>query len=224
MTAKFVDIWSGDILSEQSEEKLYYQYLNATEKQKAGTFARSELQRKYIKTRGVLRKVLAEYLNERPQQVNIKLAEYGKPFVDQTLFFNLSHSANRFVIAVTNVSEIGVDLEQVRQRKNLQGLVKKCFSALEINYWEGLSEQQKIFAFYQFWVRKEAFVKAIGRGIAVGLDQCVINPEKQTQFLSIPELYGNNADWKIMDISLNKNDICALVVRNSLFSYTQNEI
>lgn len=127
MTAKFVDIWAGDILSDHSEPQHYYQYLNAIEKQKAETFVRSELQQKYIKTRGVLRKVLSEYLNERPQQINIKLAEYGKPFVDKSLFFNLSHSANRFVIAVTNVSEIGVDLEQVRQRKNLQGLIKKMF-------------------------------------------------------------------------------------------------
>lgn len=224
MTAKFVEVWHGDILSEASDQQSYYQYLNAEEQEKAASFIRPELQQKYIKTRGVLRAVLGNYLNEKPQQVNIKIAEYGKPFVDDGLFFNLSHTGNKFVIAVSNVGELGIDLEQYKRRKNLQGLVKKCFSEVEILYWQGLSGQQQMIAFYQFWVRKEAFVKAIGRGIAIGLEQCEVNPQQQSRFLSIPESYGDVTDWKIVDVALNKEDVCALVVKDMSFDYKQTEI
>jgi len=78
--------------------------------------------------------------------------------------------------------------------------------------------------FYQLWVRKEAFVKAIGRGIAVGLDQCAINPEQQTEFLSIPAEYGVANDWKIVDVQLKKEDACALVVKNMNFNYKLIEL
>ncbi len=224
MKGKFVDIWQGAILSEHPESIDYYHYLNAEEKQKVSSFIRPELQQKYIKTRGVLRKVLAGYLNEKPEEIKIKIAEYGKPFVEGEFFFNLSHTGNKFVLAVSDVSEIGIDLEQYKQRKNLAGLVKKCFSAVEIKYWESLSEQQQMIFFYQLWVRKEAFVKAIGRGIAVGLDQCVVDPEHQTRFLAIPTEYGCAKEWNIVDIPLNKGDVCAMVIKGVEFAYKQVEI
>jgi len=220
MAESFIDVWHGDILSEEAGQQNYYELLNGDEKLKVASFIRPEIQKKYIKTRGVLRKVLAKYLDIKPQEIDIQIAEHGKPFVEnEELFFNLSHTANRLVIAVSNNSEIGIDLEQYKYRKNLQGLVKKCFSEEEKYFWESLSVQQQAMLFYQLWVRKEAFVKAIGRGIAVGLDQCVINPKQQTEFLSIPSEYGVAGDWKIVDVQLNKEDVCALVVKNMNFNY-----
>jgi len=222
MTEKFVDIWHGDILPAEPEEQDYYLLLNAEEKEKAATFKRLEVQKKYIKTRGVLRKVLGSYVNEHPQQLVIKAAEHGKPFLEQQdLSFNLSHTANRFVIAVSNCGEIGIDLEQHRERVNLLGLVNKCFSIEEKDYWLTLPEEQKVTMFYRFWVRKEAFVKAVGRGIALGLDQCVINPKKQSRFIRVPSEYKAAIDWNIVDIELNNKDICAMVLRTTQFRYQQ---
>ena len=173
----------------------------------------------------MLRKVLSSYINVSPQKVKFKIGEYGKPFLDgEELFFNLSHTGNRFVIAVSSCAEIGVDLEQTKDRNSLPGLVNKCFSIQEKAYWDGLSEAQKITMFYRFWVRKEAFVKTVGRGIALGLDQCVVNPHNQTKFLSIPEGYGLASDWQIVDVVLNKDDICAVVIKEREFSFKQIEI
>ena len=225
MDSNFVDIWHGDILIDEAKERNYYLLLNEQEKQKVATFIRPELQKKYIKTRGVLRKTLSSYLNIEPEDINIKTTDYGKPFIDHpSLFFNLSHTANKFVIVVSNISEVGIDLEQNKPRKNLQGLVKKCFSEVEQVSWLNLPDEKKTIQFYSFWVKKEAFVKAVGRGIALGLDQCVINPNNQTQFLTLPARYGKTTDWNIVDIQLNKNDICALVIKNREFKYKQIEI
>ncbi len=227
MNGHFVEIWHGDILSDTClskgiEDQRYWSLLNQEEQKKAQTFTRPELQRKYIKTRGALREILASYLDIAEDKIELKTAEHGKPFIaNNPVHFNLSHTANKFVLAITNFSEVGVDLEQYKERKSFSGLVNKCFSEQERQYWYALPEDKKVQMFYRFWVRKEAFVKAVGRGIALGLDQCVINPDDHARFLNIPDSYGVANDWKIQDVELNENDFCALVVRNLGFDYKQ---
>ena len=222
MSDLFVDVWHGDILLNPSDEHYYWPLLNDNEKQKADTFTRLEIQKKYIKMRGVLRKILGLYLDVEPKCIDIKTGNHGKPYLAKgSVNFNLSHTGNKFVVAVGNVGDMGIDLEQHRDRKNLAGLVEKCFSDEESVYWHSLSEMQKTQMFFRFWVRKEAFVKAVGRGIGLGLEQCVVNPEIQTCFLNIPKAYGLASDWKIVDIQLNQEDICALVTKDLEFDYKQ---
>lgn len=227
MCSNFVDIWHGELLSKEGlsremTEQIYWPLLNHDEREKAATFSLPDLQKKYIKTRGVLRKILSSYLDAEPQNIKIKTGEHGKPYLEESSFhFNLSHTANKFVVVVSNIGEVGVDIEHHRKRKNLSALVKKCFSEEEIVYWSCLSEEHKTRMFFRFWVRKEAFVKAVGRGIALGLDQCIINPQDQACFLDIPEKYGLVSDWKILDVSLDHDDICAVVTKNQDFKYKQ---
>lgn len=220
----FLEIWHGNILSAESEQQNYYALLNDAEKEKEATFLRPELQKKYINTRGVLRKILGSYLNVNPQKIRINTGEHGKPFVDDELFFNLSHTGNKFAIAVSNNAEVGIDLEQYKNRTNLQGLVGKCFSKEEQAYWHKLTKPQKVTMFYRFWVRKEAFVKAVGRGIALGLNQCAVDPQNQLRFISIPDKYGVEDDWKIVEVTLDKADVCAVVINNAEFKYKLTEL
>ena len=70
---------------------------------------------------------------------------------------------------------------------------------------------KKYQAFYRFWTRKEAFVKATGYGIALGLNQCVINPENPTEFLRVPENCGQASAWHVQDIDLGEGIYGALV-------------
>jgi len=225
MSSLFVDVWHGDLLLNQSEEHYYWSLLNDQEKQKADTYTRPELQKKYVKTRGVLRKILASYLDIESEYIDIKTGDYGKPYLAKgSVNFNLSHTGNKFVLAVGNVGDMGIDLEQHRDRKNLSGLVGKCFSEEESIYWHSLSDMQKTQMFFRFWVRKEAFVKAVGRGIALGLEHCVVDPESQACFLNIPAAYGLASDWKIVDIQLKQEDICALVTKNLEYDYKQTEL
>ena len=217
MSKNFVDIWHGDILTE-NEETYYINFLSEDEKIRAAKFYRPELQKKYIKTRGVLREILSSYLNRKPQDIVIKLGKYGKPYV-QNLAFNLSHTANHFSLVVSNIEDVGIDMEKVSSRHGLPAIAKKCFSEIELSYWNATHEQKKGRMFYCFWVRKEAFVKAVGRGIALGLEQCVVNPKDQSQFLSIPKEHGLATDWKIVDIPLAEEMPCVVVVKNQPFRH-----
>ncbi len=230
MSDGFVDIWHGNILPNDNRwdilsEHEYWIFLNDEERQRALKFARLDLQKKFVKTRGVLRQILASYLDLKPQKIIIKTAKYGKPYLTNgTLNFNLSHTGNQFVIAVSNTGDVGIDIEHYKDRKSISGLVKKCFSKVERDYWNDLSEQQKNIMFYRFWVRKESFVKAVGRGIALGLDQCIINPEEQDYFLEIPSEYGQASSWRIIDIPIDDNSPCAVVIKNKPFKYKQTRL
>ena len=217
----FVDIWHGPVLSEEEGDDLWL-LLSEQEQLKAKQFLRPELQNKYISIRARLRKILSSYLNIDPQKLIINIAKHGKPFIkDCPLAFNLSHSKNHFVVAVSNCGEVGVDVEEDRKRADLSGLVDKCFAEPERKYWYSLSESQRISMFYHFWVRKEAFVKATGRGIALGLDQCVIDVDDLTAFITIPDDYGHASDWKIIDLSLAENSFAALVSQAVTYDFKQ---
>lgn len=217
----FLDIWHGNLEIDESEEQYYLSLLNAQEIEKAKTFSRQEVQKNYIKTRAVLRKILSTYLNILPSKIVINIAKYGKPYIpDCKVCFNLSHSHNKFVVAVSN-SEVGVDVETGRDRKRLPALVEKCFSDRERQYWHALPKEQQTTMFFRFWVRKEAFVKAVGRGIALGLNRCEIDPENQTHFLTIPQKYGSANLWKIMDVTLDEGSICAVVTKDLEIKYRE---
>ncbi|MFM8341238.1 MAG: 4'-phosphopantetheinyl transferase superfamily protein, partial [Methylomonas sp.] len=68
-------------------------------------------------------------------------------------------------------------------------------------------------AFYQLWVRKEAFVKAVGRGIVLGLDQCELCLPDLNRFVTIPDGFGGADDWVVADLQVN-DLVAALVVPN----------
>lgn len=138
------------------------------------------------KSEPFLRQVLAHYLSE--QNLVIERGEFGKPFLVNfsQWQFNVSHSDKKLLIAVSFEMPVGIDVEQIKFRRLLSDLVKKCFAFSEQTYWFSLSENEQTESFYDFWTRKEAVVKGIGRGIAIGLNRCEINVNAPNQFLNLP--------------------------------------
>ena len=213
MNTDTIQIWHGNIAAEDAHYQNYWRVLDAAEQAHAEKIKNDLLRKRYVEVHGRLRNVLAQTLNESPEKIKIKKAEHGKPYLADTpeLAFNLSHSANTMVIAVGWNCQLGVDIESCKPRTSLAGLVDKCFAEEEIAYWNKLPEAQKILEFYRFWTRKEAFVKATGRGIGLGLNRCVINPENQAEFLRVPADYGQASTWHVQDIALGQGVCSALV-------------
>lgn len=213
MNTDTIQIWHGDIDIKDAYYQNYWRVLDAAEQMHAEKIKNALLRKRYVAVHGRLRSVLSEILNEPPEKINIKKAEYGKPYlVDRPdLVFSLSHSANVMVIALGRNCRLGVDLEICKLKAGLAALVDKCFSKEENEYWNKLPETQQTVEFYRFWTRKEAFVKAIGRGIALGLNQCVINPESPVEFLRVPAGCGQALLWHVLDVDLGQGACSALV-------------
>ncbi len=216
----FVDIYSGSIDSLPDANTWS---LSEDERKKAGAFKTLALQHDFIRMRVMLRRILAQYLGCEDQQLQFAYNEYGKPFLPGSgLFFNLSHSHRHWSLAVSHWSEVGMDIEYIRHRTSLSGLVNKTFAESEQVFWHQQTQNQERL-FYWFWVRKEAWVKAIGRGIAVGLNACEIDLKQPGKFTAIPSEYGLPQDWQHVQLKCHADYEAALVVKSGVFELHYRE-
>jgi 4'-phosphopantetheinyl transferase len=214
-SANKLDVYYSLNLLEQKEKyALYWESLDQREKMIASHFKQQKLTDRYVIAHGLLRECLASYVNESAKQLVIKQAEKGKPFLAAypDLSFNMSHTGNAWMLAVIpRKCQLGVDIEFFKARESWAGLVKKCFSLEESEYWHRLNAEQQGRIFYQLWVRKEAFVNAVGQGITLGLNLCVVDPVTMSHFLRVPNRCGAANNWAIYPVDFSGDLFAALV-------------
>lgn len=219
MEQNFVDVWCGQLTLAPENRQALEAMLSDGERQKARSFQREMMRDRYIAVRGLLRQTLASYLHVEPASLQFVLGEHGKPsLADAALHFNLSHSADTLLIAVADFTDIGVDIEIIRARGSLGSLARRCFSQREFQAWCLLAPDQQEINFYRLWTKKEAFVKAVGRGIALGLDRCEVELGPGGELRAIPDEYGLATDWKAIELPVHADVCAALVAENCGFS------
>jgi 4'-phosphopantetheinyl transferase len=119
-----------------------------------------------------LREVLARYLQEEPDAVKLRTGEHGKPMLadpSSPLRFNLSHSGERALVAVASGREVGVDIERVRARRNLERLAERALDPAAAAAVRAAPERDRVAAFHQAWTRREALAKCWGTGLGAPL-------------------------------------------------------
>ncbi|MCK9609130.1 MAG: 4'-phosphopantetheinyl transferase superfamily protein [Methylomonas sp.] len=219
MEGKFVDVWQGSLSVEPEIMAGMLGSLSETEQQKAAAFKLPVMRQRYITVRFLLRNTLANYLQTKPRALQFQVDSYGKPFLAcGSLHFNISHTADILMIAVANFADIGIDVEVIKPRGSLDSLAARCFSMRELHDWQQLPPEHRSVAFYSLWTKKEAFVKAVGRGIGLGLEQCEVDLQSDGQLRAIPAEYGLATDWKITELSIDPSARAALANRNCKFS------
>ncbi len=125
-------------------------------------------------SRGLLRRLLGHYANCAPEAISFAYGDEGKPSVAgpveaKTLRFNVSHSGGTLLIALARNIDVGVDLERIRPRKGLDALARRYFSQAEQIAMKSAPEAERPRVFFSIWCRKEACLKAIGRGVTYPL-------------------------------------------------------
>jgi 4'-phosphopantetheinyl transferase len=125
--------------------------------------------------RVLLRVALSSYdRSVAPASWNFTHNDYGKPSIcDEqnraSLYFNLSHSAEKVVLAVSHFKDIGVDVECARKPRRIAAIAQRYFSDKEAAQLLKLPEDQQQLRFYDLWTLKEAYIKACGMGLAIPL-------------------------------------------------------
>jgi 4'-phosphopantetheinyl transferase len=135
---------------------------------RAGKFARAVDRERFIAAHGALRMVLGLYLSADPQSLEFRTGPTGKPSLVQTftdLRFNLSHSGDLALIAVTRGREVGVDVERVQRDIEFDPIVEHYFEPAEAWDLRTAPPQERVGRFFDLWTRKEACVKADGCGL-----------------------------------------------------------
>jgi 4'-phosphopantetheinyl transferase len=129
---------------------------------------------RYVVAHARLRQVLAAVFQADPRSLKFIEGEHGKPELagssaEAGLHFNLSHSGALGLVGWSRDRHIGVDVEAWREMRDEAALVRRYFSAAEIAAWEAVPPAQRTEAFFNLWTRKEAYIKALGRGLSLPL-------------------------------------------------------
>jgi len=191
--------------------------LNEKERLRAAKFLHNTDRTRYVFGRGMLRQILATYVDAKPEDVTFSTNEFGKPFLDQPfassgLYFNLSHSKDLVVVAVAFDQHIGVDVEFVRQISDVDAIARRCFTDFERELLAGEIDS-KTSNFFRCWTRKEAFVKAIGKGLSVPLNSFTASLPGGVASGRLPAVPEQSPIklWWITDLEVPADYRCALV-------------
>lgn len=206
-----VHIWRINLNQHESTLENLANSLSEDELARANRFYFLEHRQRFIAGRGSLRTILGGYLGVTAKEVQFDYEPRGKPFLaskfaDSGLGFNLSHSQNLALCAVSKHRQLGVDLEYIRPMSDLESLANRFFLPREYELVRSLPNEQKSSVFFRYWTCKEAYLKATGEGIAQ-LEQVEISltPTQPAKLLTQP-------DWSLLELVPENNYVAALAV------------
>lgn len=214
---KGVDLWLLDLTQcSQVSPANYLKSLPAADRVRAQQFSKNQAQ--FLFTRLFLRNVLAHYTGLATQQIEIERDRNGKPFLANTaypLWFNLSHTQNFAVLAVSTLGKVGVDAETMRKR-NILKIAERYFHADEVRQLKSCTANEQSTLFFKLWTLKEAFFKATGGGISTGLDKVHFKIEGKTILPTFaPALKQSLNDWQLQQFLLHENLFVSLAVETN---------
>lgn len=142
--------------------------LATEEAARSARFAFARERRRFARAHASMRRILGLYAGLAPERVPLTADAHGKPRIEGIgLGFNLSHSGERALLAVSRATHVGVDVEEASARVDARLVAAEVFSPEECRALDGLEGEALHAAFLAGWVRKEAVLKAIGVGLAV---------------------------------------------------------
>ena len=179
--------------------------LSPDERARAERFRFTDDAGRYVMSRGLLRVLLSRYLDTPPETMIFHSNRWGKPALAEpgasSLLFNLSHSGDKALIALSRTREVGVDIERVRPDLAVEALAARYFSTSEAAALTALPESERRQAFFQLWARKEAYLKGCGTGISGGLGRFSFAYDRAGGHWSVQSSDDPRAaNWSVRDV------------------------
>jgi 4'-phosphopantetheinyl transferase len=198
-----VHVWRVSLAISALEEADRYSSLADDERARADRFLVASARTQFIAARSALRAILAGYVGAEARAIGFQLGPIGKPGLAdrglEPLFFNLSHSRELALVAVTPCGEIGVDVELVRAMASREQLAERFFHPNEVAALSQLPIDQRATGFFNAWTRKEAFLKATGKGISFGVERVEVTlaPGGSVRVLTVDGSQEAAAAWSL---------------------------
>jgi 4'-phosphopantetheinyl transferase len=212
-------IWTADIITGAETLADLEGLLSPVELVRAGKFRFEKHRSQYIFCQGVLRRILATYSGPSPREIVFETNPFGKPYVRPSagripLQFNMAHSESLVVIAVALERSVGVDTEFVRAIDHMDLIAADYFTTNERAMIEAFPRKDKETAFYICWTRKEAFIKAVGKGLSIPLNSFDVSmsPGETARPLPWSKESPQVDTWWLSDLTLRDRYVGALVI------------
>ena len=193
--------------------------LVAEEIQRADRFVFPIHRQRFTVARGALRTILGLYLGQKPSDISFAYNRYGKPSIGRTadaapIRFNLSHSAEHALCAITWNRDVGIDIEAMREIVDSDRMAARYFDPLENASYQKLPSGDKMEGFFARWTMKEAYIKARGEGLSIPLDQFTISTAPDsTGFHRVTSVDPHDDErWTIARLSPPTGYVAAIAV------------
>jgi len=156
----------------------------------------------YLAAHALTRTVLSRLVGAPPASLRFELGERGRPelsypALQPALRFNLSHTRGLVACAVAIAADVGVDVEQVERRLDIDQLARSVFSESEREAMAALPVEAQRKRFFQLWTLKESYIKAVGKGLALPLRAISLRldaePTPRIEFG--PQIADDGRDW-----------------------------
>lgn len=193
-------IWSTTFAIPLDAEEEWTALLSQDELERAKRFRFLTHQQRFIAARATLRRILSLYLACSPQHIRFAYSEHNKPYLcmpDTALQFNISHSDDMAAYAFTLHHAIGIDIEKI-QASYEERIATRYFSQQENIALTQLSAEEKSTGFYRLWSRKEAIIKAVGKGLAMPMASFSVAAKDVMETISLEDQV-----WSLIPLSLH---------------------
>jgi 4'-phosphopantetheinyl transferase len=215
-----VHVWLADLNHPGFSAAEIDHILSQEEQERAARFYRQRDRSRFAAGRVMLRSILGRYLNTDARHLQFSRGPHGKPTLAtaggaDALCFNIAHSHDVAICAVARGRDIGVDVERVRADVDVDLIAERFFSQREIAALLSLPPERKLTAFFTCWVRKEAYVKATGDGLAMDLGSFSVSflPGEPAALLDVEGHPEEARAWSLTELDLATSFAAALAVR-----------
>ena len=198
-----VHIWCARLDLDELSVSCACQRLSGDERKQALQLRTPLLRAKFIVSRTLLRMLIAHLCDCAPDRIQFSYGEYGKPSVENqfpSVQFNMSHSGDIAAYAFTAYDPLGLDIEQHRPMPDLEGIAFRFFNHSDFEELLHVSAPERVPSFFDCWVRKEAYVKGLGKGLSMPLDgfQVSFAPGQRTAVVTEHDDTEDSLAWSIV--------------------------
>ncbi|MCS6864525.1 MAG: 4'-phosphopantetheinyl transferase superfamily protein [Gemmataceae bacterium] len=200
--------------------------LTADEQSRAWRYKIAKAREQFVIGRGLLRRLLGDYLAQDPRTVPLTYLPSGKPVLADAappIHFNVTHTDGWAVVAI-GYHRMGVDIERIRPVIDVVGLVGRYFSRTEAEEFRGLSASDHLAAFFRGWTCKEAVIKAAGATVAYLADFDVeLNPRFPPRVKAVRDPALASAGWALAEWRTSSEAAVAFAVDGASHVVVQPE-
>lgn len=212
-----VDVWTVALDGPPATVATLSRVLSGRETERAGRCRFEADHRRYVIAHGALRVILAGYLDVPPEELRLERGRHGKPRLADSpdLRFNLSHSGELALVAVTRDAEVGVDVDRPRPGLPVEPFAERFFPAPDARFVAAAAvPAERAERFLRLWTRKEAVVKAAGARLTQGLALPVI-PGTGTDVVRDPSGQIRGV-WSVRDLPVPGGYLAAMAVAGAV--------
>ena len=181
----------------------YWAVLDDGERARAERFVVDQVKRRFVLSHAALRLILARRLGGDWRDIRYDTVANGKPCLAGPAAgrpeFNMSHSGDLMVVAVSDDRPVGIDVEAWRSIDRVRGLAETILAARELAVFDGLSPEEASRVLLRLWTFKEALVKAMGLGLSVE-PRSIALPDRVLGGDPDGELAFRGTRWRLHDL------------------------